>query len=225
KNSVFLFAKNYVFVIAGKNKNDFLEIISNWIAVSEADNVTYFLKQFRRYLKMKIFGHNNVNLNKMMEKILKENREEVKAIIGAYRSLRENNEKRFDEIVEKSTHLAGDLIPESKNQAVNLSLQGPFIQPYDIPKVHASYKSFLIELEKGDECIKIELKCDFVNFYILHFKELNGIKSHFNIYDQDWDKEGNRINVTDWRKEKIIDKIRELTKNSINNFDKLLQDN
>lgn len=193
-------------------KHDFLEIINQWIAVSEADNVTYFLKQFKHYLEVKFLGNSNLNLNKMMENIIKENKNEIVEIVNAYNELREKNEKRFDKIVSKLASVQPDLKKKAKNQAVDLELQGPF---YDKrPVSHSTYKAARMRLKKGEDRIKVHFKCDFINFYISHFKEISEEKSHFS----------DIIDVTDWDSEKIINEIKKSTEYSIKNFDSLLRD-
>jgi succinate dehydrogenase flavin-adding protein (antitoxin of CptAB toxin-antitoxin module) len=71
-----------------------------------------------------------------------------------------------------------------------------------------------MRLKKGEDRIKVHFKCDYVNFYIAHFKEINEEKTHFS----------DIIDVTDWDSGKIISEIKKLTEYSIENFDSLLRD-
>src|SRR5690606_34349033 len=45
-------------------KQDIIPLINNWLVICEADNVSHFLKEFKKYLEIKFLGKNTLNMSK-----------------------------------------------------------------------------------------------------------------------------------------------------------------
>ena len=97
KHEIELLIKNRKLIIS-KYTHDIFELLKMWIGVCEADNVTYFLKQFKKYVEVKFLGNSTLNLNKAMKETIKQNKTEVLAIIDAYNNMQQSNENKFDKI-------------------------------------------------------------------------------------------------------------------------------
>lgn len=68
-------------------KQHIIPLISRWISICEADNVTYFLKEFKKYLETKFLGKNTINMSKELTDLLYQNQKEVTAIVNEYKRI------------------------------------------------------------------------------------------------------------------------------------------
>lgn len=65
-------------------KDDIINLINNWLVICEADNVSHFLKEFKRYLEIKFLGKNTLNMSKELRAIIYENEREVQQLVNEY---------------------------------------------------------------------------------------------------------------------------------------------
>ena len=68
-------------------KNDILNLINNWIIICEAENVTHFLKEFKKYLEIKFLGKNTLNMSKDLRTIIYNHEEAVQRIVHEYKEI------------------------------------------------------------------------------------------------------------------------------------------
>ena len=68
-------------------KNDIINLINNWLIICEADNVSYFLKEFKKYLEIKFLGKNTLNMSKDLRTIIENNKREVQQLVKEYRDI------------------------------------------------------------------------------------------------------------------------------------------
>jgi len=68
-------------------KNDIIDLINNWIIVCEAENVTHFLKEFKKYLEIKFLGKNTLNMSKDLRAIIYNNQREVQQLVKEYKEI------------------------------------------------------------------------------------------------------------------------------------------
>ena len=68
-------------------KQDIIKLINNWLVICEADNVSYFIKEFKKYLEVKFIGKNTLNMSKNLREIIYNNENEVKSLVSEYKSI------------------------------------------------------------------------------------------------------------------------------------------
>lgn len=68
-------------------KNDIIDLINNWIIICEAENVTHFLKEFKKYLEIKFLGKNTLNMSKDLRAIIYNNQREVQQLVKEYKEI------------------------------------------------------------------------------------------------------------------------------------------
>lgn len=102
-------------------KNDILILIDKWSAICEADNVTFFIKEFKKYLKLKFLGNNTINMSTKLREIIKNNQAEVTALVEEYNTI-------GDEIVSKLNKVGKELdrCYPILNEDLSLSKSGLF---------------------------------------------------------------------------------------------------
>jgi PD-(D/E)XK nuclease superfamily len=68
-------------------KNDIINLINKWLIICEADNVTYFLKEFKKYIEIKFSGKNTLNMSKDLRTIIENNKREVHQLVKEYKEI------------------------------------------------------------------------------------------------------------------------------------------
>src|SRR5690554_332842 len=68
-------------------KQDIIPLINNWLANCEADNVSYFLKEFKKYLEVKFLGKNTLKMSKELRDIIYKNEREVQELVNEYKEI------------------------------------------------------------------------------------------------------------------------------------------
>jgi uncharacterized protein YlbG (UPF0298 family) len=68
-------------------KHDIINLINNWLVICEADNVSHFLKEFKKYLEIKFLGKNTLNMSKELRSIIYENEREVQELVNEYKQI------------------------------------------------------------------------------------------------------------------------------------------
>lgn len=80
-----LYAENKLKVIS--YKQDLIPLINRWLINCEADNVSYFLKEFKKYLEVKFLGKNTLNMSKELREIIYKNEKEVYHLVNEYKNI------------------------------------------------------------------------------------------------------------------------------------------
>lgn len=102
-------------------KNDIINLINNWLIICEADNVTYFLKEFKKHLEIKFLGKNTLNMSKDLRIIIENNKREVQQLVKEYKDI-ENEVYNKLNLVGKEL----DKINPELNSEINISKSGSF---------------------------------------------------------------------------------------------------
>lgn len=68
-------------------KQDLIPLINTWLINCEADNVSYFLKEFKKYLEVKFLGKNTLNMSKELREIIYKNEREIQHLVNEYKSI------------------------------------------------------------------------------------------------------------------------------------------
>lgn len=68
-------------------KDDIISLINNWLVICEADNVSHFLKEFKKYLEIKFLGKNTLNMSKELRAIIHKNEREVIQLVNEYKGI------------------------------------------------------------------------------------------------------------------------------------------
>lgn len=80
-----LIAENKLKVVG--YKQHVIPLINKWLTLCEADNVSYFLKEFKKYLEVKFLGKNTINMSKELRDIIYKNEDEVVQLVNEYKSI------------------------------------------------------------------------------------------------------------------------------------------
>lgn len=103
-------------------RNDIIPLIEKWIGVCEADNVSYFLKEFKKHLDIRFNGNNSLRLTSKMEELIYKNEKAAKLIHDTYRSI---NEKLLEQLKTLGRELSSDEIFKINND-IELRKEGVF---------------------------------------------------------------------------------------------------
>lgn len=68
-------------------KDDIINLINTWLITCEADNVSHFLKEFKKYLEIKFLGKNTLNMSKELRAIIYKNEREVQQLVNEYKGI------------------------------------------------------------------------------------------------------------------------------------------
>jgi hypothetical protein len=68
-------------------KDDVISLINNWLVICEADNVSHFLKEFKKYLEIKFLGKNTLNMSNELRILINENEREVQQLVNEYKGI------------------------------------------------------------------------------------------------------------------------------------------
>jgi hypothetical protein len=68
-------------------KDEIISLINNWLVICEADNVSHFLKEFKKYLEHKFLGKNTLNMSKELRNIIYDNEREVLQLVNEYKGI------------------------------------------------------------------------------------------------------------------------------------------
>jgi hypothetical protein len=68
-------------------QDDIINLINNWLLICAADNVSLFLKEFKKYLEIKFLGQNTLNMSKELRAIIQKNEREVQQLVDEYKSI------------------------------------------------------------------------------------------------------------------------------------------
>lgn len=68
-------------------KHDIINLINNWLVICEADNVSHFLKEFKKYLEIKFLGKNTLNMSKELRIIILNHEREVQELVNEYKAI------------------------------------------------------------------------------------------------------------------------------------------
>lgn len=195
-------------------KDDIISLINNWLVICEADNVSHFLKEFKKYLEIKFLGKNTLNMSKELRAIIHENEREVQQLVNEYKGIE-------NEILSKLNTVGKELdkIQPVLDFGIEISKSGLFnwngsrVYKYSISKngnkiwiqfvkeeihLYSNYyleegtdlifKEILTELNINNH-IKInynQTKSELVNIFLSQVKVAN---ESFRIYDERMEKE------------------------------------
>ena len=68
-------------------KDDIINLINSWLIICEADNVSHFLKEFKKYLEIKFLGKNTLNMSKELRTVIRNNEREVQHLVREYKAI------------------------------------------------------------------------------------------------------------------------------------------
>lgn len=126
-------------------KQDIIPLLNQWIAKCEADNVTYFLKEFKKYLEIKFLNKNNLNMNRELRDIIYQNYDEVQLLLKEYKELEANCIRKIDTL--------GTILKQEKftiSSEIKLKKENPFN--------YEGARMYRWELTKGNNRIRVRIQ-------------------------------------------------------------------
>lgn len=123
-------------------KEDIINLINKWLAICEADNVSYFIKEFKKFLEIKFLGNNTLNMSKSLRKIIYNNEDEVKSLVNEYSAIE-------TEIIQKLNAVgkALDIKKPKINSDLEINKIGAF--NWSIPNAKLRIYKYSISKEKN----------------------------------------------------------------------------
>lgn len=102
-------------------KQDIIPLINKWLVACEADNVSHFLKEFKKYLEIKFLGKNTLNMSKELREIIYSNEREVQQLVKEYKEIE-------NEVLDKLNTIGKELdkINPELDLGIELSKSGLF---------------------------------------------------------------------------------------------------
>jgi hypothetical protein len=102
-------------------KHDIINLINNWLIICEADNVSHFLKEFKKFLEIKFLGKNTLNMSNELRSIIYNNEQEVQKIVDEYKQIE-------NEVLDKLNTIGKELknINPEVGQEIEISKSGLF---------------------------------------------------------------------------------------------------
>ena len=131
-------------------KKDLFGLLESWSSCCEAEKVTYFILQFKEYLKTKLMGKNSA-MSKGIKEIIYENPAEAAVLVSTYNDIRNSNIYKVNEVAKfyKATPLPGD-------PPITLLEEGPFnYDKYRVFKVAVIYNGAKLWIQLLQDDIKL----------------------------------------------------------------------
>ena len=140
------------------------ELLKRWQGMCKADSVTWFLRQFELHLKSRFQGNQTINIQKKMEKLVKEHQEEVQKLVQTYKEIEEQLLNKIDKIAkkykQKEFNFSNDVFFEK---------QGPFsYKPNDKNYDRTVYK---IGISRGTDKLWIQIFKENLRLFSHHYFE------------------------------------------------------
>lgn len=77
-------------------KNEIFTLIDRWLAICKADNVTYFIKQFKIHLSQKFLGIKSLTMTDTIKDLIFSNQSEIEILLASYNELQQKAIKKVD---------------------------------------------------------------------------------------------------------------------------------
>ena len=146
-------------------KNEIFELLNRWQSISEAENVSFFIKQLKQYLKTMFIGNNTLNMTQNMKELVLKNHTEVEALINVYKEIEEEVFNKIEQ-VRKNFNL-NDL--EKKHPNIKFIPHGLFN--------YEGCRYFKIGVSKNYNRIWLSIKQSGIKMYSEHYTEFVNIPS------------------------------------------------
>lgn len=102
-------------------KEDIIPLINKWLSICEADSVTYFLKEFKKYLEVKFLGKKTLNMSKELRNIINSNEREVQYLVNEYKKMEIEVLNKLNDVGKELQKINPDL-----DEDIQLSKSGLF---------------------------------------------------------------------------------------------------
>lgn len=145
-------------------KTDVSDLITRWLGVCEADNVTWFLRQFQSHLKTKFGWNQTLNIQKKMEKLVLDHQEEVKELVQTYKRI----EEQLLNIIYGIAKAYKDKALSMQNTLAFEKI-GPFT--YYVEDFKLDRVVYKIGISEGNNKVWIQIYKDDLNLFSNHYFE------------------------------------------------------
>lgn len=168
-------------------KHDIINLINKWLVICEADNVSHFIKEFKKFLEIKFLGNNTLNMYKNLREIIYQNQTEVQSLVNEYKNIE-------NEIVGKLNEVGKALANETPNMNAELEISKSGVFNWEGSRV---YK---YSISKGDNKIWIQYVKREIHLYSNYYFQ-NGTDAKFKEIAENTPELNNNIKV-DYKKSK-----------------------
>lgn len=167
-------------------ETDVFELVENWLKKCEADNVTYFLRQFKIYLQTKFLGNKTLDMTKNIEDLIYANENEVNALVNVYNELDKM-------ILAKLNTISNNLI----NNHEFCSYDGILIEPCG-PFPWEGMRVFKFKVTRESNSIWVEIVKDKISLRITHYfdEENNWALDHSELAEIELNRETSNEEIT-----------------------------
>ena len=116
-------------------EQDIIPLIGNWIAICDAENVSHFLKEFKKYLEIKFLGKNTLNMSKELREIIFSNEGEVQQLVNEYKKIENEIVVKLNSVGKELDKITPELKPEiEKSKGGLFNWHGSRIYKYSLSK-------------------------------------------------------------------------------------------
>lgn len=116
-------------------KYDIINLINNWLVICQADNVSHFLKEFKKFIEIKFLGKNTLNMSKELRSIIYKNESEVQQIVNEYKKIENEVLNKLNIIGKELSNINLELNPEIEISKSGLfNWYGARVYKYSISK-------------------------------------------------------------------------------------------
>lgn len=168
-------------------KHDIINLINKWLVICEADNVSHFIKEFKKFLEIKFLGNNTLNMSKNLREIIFQNQTEVQSLVNEYKNIE-------NEIVGKLNEVGKALANETPNLNTELEISKSGVFNWEGARV---YK---YSISKGENKIWIQYVKREISLYSNYYFQ-NGTDAKFKEIAEKTSELNNNIEV-DYKKNK-----------------------
>ena len=161
-------------------KHDIINLINSWLVICEADNVSHFLKEFKKYLEIKFLGKNTLNMSKELREVIYKNEREVQHLVTEYKVIENEVLSKLNTVGKELNNINPEL-----DFGIELEKNGPFH--------YENYRVYKYSLSKDGNKVWVQFVKEeihlFSNYYLqdgtdVLFKEILsglGINNHIKI--------------------------------------------
>jgi len=156
------------------------EILNSWIAVCEADNVAFFLKQLKLYFKTKFIGNNTINMTQNLKDLIIDNPNEVETLVKAYKEIDDYRYTQIENIAKKI-----DALTSHASSKLSIKKVGPFdYEGKRIVKVCVSIDSNILWIQLYKDKLNIVSDHYFESIYDIEFRKAFSQLNDYKILDK-----------------------------------------
>lgn len=140
-------------------EQDIIRLINHWLMVCQADNVSYFLKEFKKDIESKLLRKNTFSMAKDLREIIYSNEREITYLVNEYKEIEKEILAKFKKVKKKL-----DSISPKVSEGIQISQSHFFLW-------EGRKKIYKYALYKNGNKVWIQLIQEGIAFYFNYYLE------------------------------------------------------